>query len=197
MNTKSRKEDDSLPYFQWKDPNGSIHYKNKTLKSPLSREEAFQAAQLEQLVERQSALVREYFLVRSSFSVNSTEKRAWRILYLLQRFVEAYGRFPTLRRNREGISELSEYLSEHLDGEMLFVNLPLKVKFSIKSLLGISPKRPVFQPLDNFQLKEMVAQIGSTLKRYIDDMEYLQKNIHSDLRSDDISENSNPNTLLR
>lgn len=168
MNTKSG-EDDSLPYTIWTDPKGSIHYRNKSSKLSMTREEAFQAAQLEQLVERHSIFVREYYLVRSALSDKRSERQAWQILYLLHRFVEAYGRFPTLRKIKNGKSELSDYLSHQLEMDDVFVNVPLQVQYEMRRSCGLSPKRPIFQRLDNFQLREIGNQLRVSLKRLIHD----------------------------
>jgi hypothetical protein len=50
--------------------------------------------QLDSFVEQHGNLVRDYLLTRASFSTQLVGKRAWYILYILLRFVEAKGHFP-------------------------------------------------------------------------------------------------------
>lgn len=188
MNDKSRREDDSLPYIVWKAPNGTIHYKNKIQKKFLTREEAFQAAQLEQLVERHSTFVREYYLVRSSLSDSMPEKRAWQILYLLLQFVEAEGRFPNLRKGNSGLSELTDYLDSQLKIQPVLANLPLKEIDKVSRLLGLNPKRPIFRQLDNFQLSELGNQLRISLRRYVNEIiPLVQSSLKEDMTQDKTS----------
>lgn len=111
MKTQNAKEDNSLPYVIRRDPiSGSIRYHNKKSGKPkLSIEEAFRMNQLDSFVEKHRDLVRDYLLSRASFSTQLVEKRAWYILYILLRFVEAKGHFP---RYKEMILLLRDQLRD-------------------------------------------------------------------------------------
>lgn len=168
MKTNTR-EDDSLPYRISHDPKGRTIYIDKGHRVHLSPREAIRVQQLEGLVESYSSLVREYFLIRSSLSANRAERKAWQILYLLQRFVEAFGRFPNLRRDGTQNSELTEFLRTHLESNKspLLAQIPLQEQGHIETLLGISSKIeiPPFRHLDISRLRDAGDQIRITLKR--------------------------------
>jgi hypothetical protein len=121
-------------------------------------------------VESYSNLVREYFLIRSSLSANGAERKAWQILYLLQRFVEAFGRFPRLRRiDESGNSELTDFLQNHLSSktDLLLTQIPLKEQGKVGELLGISKhvEIPPFRHLDISRLRDAGDQIRVSLHR--------------------------------
>jgi len=165
MKTNTR-EDDSLPYKEWIDPKGQKHFSEKKRKSFLSPQEAFRAAQLEQLVESYDSLVREYLLIRASLSSNRLERKAWYILYLLLRFVEGYGRFPSLRRTT-GKSELTDFLEGHLlvdsNQQQKLVN-EFAEDFREKEIL-LKIEIPPPRPLDISRVREVGDQLRLQLRR--------------------------------
>jgi hypothetical protein len=106
----------------------------------------------------------------SNFSANGAERKAWQILYLLQRFVEAFGRFPRLRRiDESGNSELTDFLQNHLSSKtnLLLTQIPLKEQGKVGELLGISKhvEIPPFRHLDISRLRDAGDQIRVSLHR--------------------------------
>jgi hypothetical protein len=169
---KLHKEDDSLPYTIWRDPDsGSIHYVNKKSKVRLSPEEAYRMNQLDSLVEKNSTFAREYFLSRASLSTSLVEKRAWNMLYALLRFVEGYGHFPRYKEQMSLFDSLFQTSGSVLLPAAVLAKLPLALpvdKSTVKDLRNLISDQELKNSLNQKRMQEVTTRLLLRAQRLVD-----------------------------